>query len=130
MTPTDGVKDSSNTTCGSTVQFNCNECYELEGHDQLSCLSNKTWSGEEPNCTGKCTVSFVQISMFRCFVAILVKSCPVLNAPIHGKKKSSHNTCGSTVEFLCNKCYELEGNKNLTCLPDETWSGEEPNCTC
>ena len=54
MIPDNGEKNSSGTLCGSTVEFSCNECYELEGNRQLSCLPNQTWSGEEPNCICQC----------------------------------------------------------------------------
>ena len=57
----------------------------------------------------------------------VVKSCPVLVAPTNGIKDSNDTYCGSTVEFNCDACYELMGNSQLTCLPNQTWSGEEPN---
>ena len=59
----------------------------------------------------------------------VVKSCPVLVAPTNGMKDSNDTYCGSTVEFNCDACYELMGNSPLTCLPNQTWSGKEPNCS-
>ena len=53
------MKDSNDTYCGSTVEFNCDACYELMGNSQLTCLPNQTWSGEEPNCNGQCSLGFV-----------------------------------------------------------------------
>ena len=62
------MKDSNDTYCGSTVEFNCDACYELMGNSQLTCLPNQTWSGEEPNqtwsgeepnCNGQCKLAFV-----------------------------------------------------------------------
>ena len=62
------MKDSNDTYCGSTVEFNCDACYELMGNSQLTCLPNQTWSGEEPNqifsgeepnCNGHCKLGFV-----------------------------------------------------------------------
>ena len=58
----------------------------------------------------------------------VVKSCPVLVAPTNGMKDSNDTSCNSTVEFSCDACYELMGNSQLTCLPNQTWSGTEPNC--
>ena len=43
-------------------------------------------------------------------------------------KDSNDIFCDSTVEFSCDACYELMGNSQLTCLPNQTWSGKEPNC--
>ena len=60
----------------------------------------------------------------------VVKSCPVLATPVNGGKSSDIKMCGSSVEFNCNECYELEGNGLVSCLPNQTWSGEEPTCTC
>ena len=58
----------------------------------------------------------------------VVKSCPVLVAPTNGMKDSNDISCDSTVEFSCDACYELMGNSQLTCLPNQTWNGTEPNC--
>ena len=58
----------------------------------------------------------------------VVKSCPVLVAPTNGMKDSNDISCDSSVEFSCDACYELMGNSQLTCLPNQTWSGTEPNC--
>ena len=58
----------------------------------------------------------------------VVNSCPVLVAPTNGMKDSNDISCDSTVEFSCDACYVLMGNSQLTCLPNQTWSGKEPNC--
>ena len=62
----------------------------------------------------------------RCMV---VKSCRYLMAPANGRKSSNDSTCGATVTFDCDECYELEGLGELSCLENETWSGDEPTCT-
>ncbi|XP_062510209.1 uncharacterized protein LOC134186269 [Corticium candelabrum] len=109
VTPSNGQKDSSDTSCGTTVMFSCRECYDLVGYNQSSCLPNQTWSSEAPNCS--------------------LKFCPALVAPANGSKNSNDTSCGSSVEFSCGECYELEGHRVLTCLVDNTWSSKEPNCT-
>ena len=58
-----------------------------------------------------------------------MKFCPALVAPANGSKNSNDTSCGSSVEFSCDECYELEGHRVLTCLVDNTWSSKEPNCT-
>ena len=50
--PSNGVKNSTITACGTVVAFSCNECYDLVGDQQLTCLSNSSWSGEVPSCNG------------------------------------------------------------------------------
>ena len=62
-------------------------------------------------------------------LCMIVKSCRKLVAPANGHMSSNHSTCGATVTFSCDQCYELEGLGELSCLENETWSGEEPTCT-
>ena len=33
--------------------FSCNVGYELNGDKSITCQQDKTWSGQEPNCTRK-----------------------------------------------------------------------------
>jgi hypothetical protein len=93
---------------GSLVEFSCDECYHLEGESHLTCLENGTWSGARPTCS--------------------LSSCRDLVAPKNGAKSTNKTSCGSTVGFSCDECYELKGHKQLSCLPNRTWSGEEPIC--
>ena len=65
-----------------------------------------------------------------CLHVFVVISCPDLVAPQNGTKNTNETDCGTTVEFSCDECYELKGHKQLSCLPNRTWSGEEPNCSC
>ena len=60
---------------------------------------------------------------------MIVKSCHYLMAPANGHKSSSDSTCGATVTFECDECYDLEGQGKISCLENETWSGDEPTCT-
>jgi hypothetical protein len=108
VAPTNGQKDSNETFCNTTVKFSCDACYELIGASQLICLPNQTWSSSEPICK--------------------VRSCPALVSPSNGRKNSEDTLCNSTVEFICDACYELIGDSRLTCLPNQTWSNSEPSC--
>ena len=128
VTPDSGTKDTNATVCGSIVAFNCNECYELKGEATLSCLPNETWSGEAPVCARKCYCNLYSL-IFMQLRCIIVKSCRSLVAPANGHKSSFDNSCGATVTFDCDQCYELEGPRELSCLENETWSGDEPTCT-
>ena len=130
VAPTNGMKNSSDSSCGSTVEFSCDACYELMGNSQLTCLPSQTWSGKEPNCTGQCTSECMCLTstFVMTFYFCVVKSCQALVAPTNGMKDSDDTFCNSTVEFSCDDCYELMGNSQLTCLPNQTWNGTEPNC--
>ena len=65
--------------------------------------------------------------MFACLVVI---SCPYLVAPENGRKSTNETICGTAATFSCDECYELKGHSQLSCLPNKTWSGDEPSCTC
>ena len=66
--------------------------------------------------------------MFACLCIVI--SCLDLVAPRNGTKNTNETSCGTTAQFSCDQCYELKGYKQLSCLPNRTWSGEEPNCSC
>ena len=140
MTPTDGQKNSNNRLCNTTVSFNCSDCYKLEGYDQLSCLPNNLWSSQEPVCTCKFVciiegiISGFYIECLNLYLSLLlssvVKNCSVLSTPSNGLKNTNSSSCGTVVDFSCNECYELEGTEQLSCLPNTSWSHEEPRCNC
>ena len=50
------MQNTTNTASGTAVGFHCNECYELEGQRELSCLPNQSWTGEAPTCKGMAVV--------------------------------------------------------------------------
>ena len=56
LTPNNGMQNTTNTASGTAVEFRCNECYELEGQRELSCLPNQSWTGEAPTCKGMAVV--------------------------------------------------------------------------
>ncbi|XP_053444388.1 fibulin-7 [Nycticebus coucang] len=55
-------------------------------------------------------------------------SCPALNAPPDGKKFGSKYLVDHEVHFTCNPGFRLVGPGSVVCLPNGTWSGEEPHC--
>jgi hypothetical protein len=62
-------------------------------------------------------------------VLLHVKSCPDLVTPMNGYKDSNDTSCDSVVTFSCDSCYDLVGYSQLTCLPNHTWSSDEPVCS-
>ena len=64
------------------------------------------------------------------FNAFVVMSCPDLVDPRNGGKSTNDSSCGTTVDFRCDECFELKGHNQLSCLPNKTWSDEEPICAC
>ena len=51
--PSNGSRSGDDFTFGNTVSFKCNPGYEIIGSRNRTCTSSGTWSGIQPNCTGK-----------------------------------------------------------------------------
>jgi hypothetical protein len=51
-TPRNGRRNES-LQVGETLHFSCAHCYQLKGSSTRTCLSDLTWSGRQPVCTGK-----------------------------------------------------------------------------
>ena len=51
--PSNGVKNSTNSLCGTVVEFGCESCYHLSGLKLLECQPDQSWSGSQPICEGK-----------------------------------------------------------------------------
>jgi hypothetical protein len=48
---------------------------------------------------------------------------------MNGHKDSNYTSCDSIITFSCDACYDLVGYSQLTCLPNHTWSSDEPVCS-
>ncbi|EPY82030.1 fibulin-7-like protein [Camelus ferus] len=55
-------------------------------------------------------------------------SCPALSAPPDGKKFGSKYLVDHEVHFTCNPGFRLVGPSSVVCLPNGTWTGEQPRC--
>ena len=51
-TPRNGRRNGT-LQVGETLHFSCAHCYQLKGSSTRTCLSDLTWSGRQPVCTGK-----------------------------------------------------------------------------
>lgn len=94
---------------GAIVQFECEVGYKISGHSNLTCTTNKTWSGPIPSC-------------------IPISCSKTLFAPFNGHITMDSNLFGSRVRYSCLEDFELRGDVERVCLADGTWSGEEPSC--
>ncbi|KFM77244.1 Sushi, von Willebrand factor type A, EGF and pentraxin domain-containing protein 1, partial [Stegodyphus mimosarum] len=106
--PENGWVKSEGFIIGSTATYHCNDGYELEGSMTRSCLVNESWSLSIPRCK--------------------IVSCILPPEIEHGHVEGSNHTFGSTVKYVCDFGYQLEGSSELQCLADKTWSDDVPKC--
>jgi CUB/sushi domain-containing protein len=107
--PTNGVKVGSSTTFGSTVQYRCNEGYELDGNERRECQANGRWSGVLPRC--------------------VIGGCGDPGTPSNAVRDLSGSSVGSTVNYRCNTGYTISGTSFRVCQSSGSWSGRLPQCT-
>ncbi|XP_022089100.1 E-selectin-like isoform X2 [Acanthaster planci] len=106
--PPNCTKEVSRSSVGGVASFICNDGYTLQGKSELMCEENGTWSGEVPTC-------------------VLV-TCDSVTEPANGRMVVSGNNVGGVASFTCEKGYDLEGERELQCLENGTWSAEIPLC--
>ena len=92
----------------SDVTFNCNAGYELEGSATITCQSNRFWNDAIPHC--------------------LLVSCGSPGIPTNGSIIGDIFTYQSTITYMCDKTFHLDGSSSATCKPDKQWSHEPPTC--
>ncbi|XP_043928354.1 sushi repeat-containing protein SRPX isoform X2 [Protopterus annectens] len=93
---------------GSTCDIRCQKGYELDGAQQVVCMTSKRWSGS--------------------FYCKQVR-CPSLSMPVNGRYKCSDGSYfGSRCEYFCSPGYTLKGDKTTTCMDSRAWHGKRPTC--
>ena len=60
--------------------------------------------------------------------SVTVITCAWLPAPANGYLTSNTQQCGRTVQYNCDKGYELRGARRRRCQSDGKWSENEPVC--
>ncbi|KAK7891584.1 hypothetical protein WMY93_023547 [Mugilogobius chulae] len=97
---------------GARITFRCDPGFELQGFRSAICLSDGTWSAPAPNCVP------------------VERVCSLPPKPAHGDHFLVYgpNDVLVALQYLCHQPYELSGNSQRTCLPNNTWSGTSPVC--
>jgi cysteine-rich repeat protein len=128
--PLNGVKEGNETTVGSQVTFSCNHCFQMEpaSHFNLTCLQEGQWNKRPPVCQ-RLLFSHSQICiLMELEPLVVVVQCLTLPSPDNGYGVSEGNSCGNSTVFACKENYQLVGAKRRECLPNGTWSNEQPIC--
>ncbi|NXV57103.1 SVEP1 protein, partial [Molothrus ater] len=99
---------STGSTYRSNVTFVCSSGYHLVGPQNITCLANGSWSMPLPLCEET-----------RCKIPVSL---------LNGKAIYENNTVGSTVTYLCERGYSLEGEPAAECTRDGRWSNPLPLC--
>lgn len=94
---------------GSPIEYECKECFKLNGTRFRHCQLDGTWNLVEPICD-----------------MIFCEELPM--ALLNGKIIGNDNSCGSLIEFECNPGYNMQGRKTTTCLENQRWSSKMPTC--
>ncbi|XP_068228821.1 sushi, von Willebrand factor type A, EGF and pentraxin domain-containing protein 1-like isoform X2 [Palaemon carinicauda] len=93
----------------SPIEYECKECYKLNGTRFRYCQVDGSWSLEEPDCN--------------------LIYCDEVPAGIpNGRVIGGDNSCGSLIEYECHPGYELKGRQKATCLENQRWSSRTPTC--
>ncbi|XP_076821334.1 complement receptor type 1-like [Clavelina lepadiformis] len=96
---------------GSTIAFECNGGYEVEGRESIRCRDDYTWDGSVPTCRER--------------------KCPDVSNPQNGRfllESGNRFARSSTLRLECDEGYEVDGNDLITCRDDYTWSHSRPSC--
>uniref|UniRef100_H2Z7B4 Sushi domain-containing protein n=1 Tax=Ciona savignyi TaxID=51511 RepID=H2Z7B4_CIOSA len=97
---------------GDQVEYQCDDGYNLQGSNTITCLSTGRYSDFPPVCTA-----------VRCLQP---------NIPTNGRLTDriifTHYEVGSSVAFECRPGYEIVGVRSITCEDSGQWSDTEPTC--
>ena len=91
-----------------TVEYVCNEGYEMEGVAVFRCTKRGNWKGNDFSCRPK-----------------LCQNPPVLE---NGQIRMQARTYGSSVVYQCHPGFHLVGDETRICQADQQWSGMPPSC--
>ncbi|XP_033125717.1 CUB and sushi domain-containing protein 3-like, partial [Anneissia japonica] len=109
-TPTNGEKNGSDETYGSTVTYVCDNGYNLIGTAMVTCQSDGTWSNSTPTCQ--------------------IVDCKHPGSPLNVTVDVNETTYGAIATYSCLPGYSISsGNNWRTCGPDGSWTGIEPTCS-
>ncbi|XP_038073060.1 low-density lipoprotein receptor-related protein 2-like [Patiria miniata] len=100
---------------GDSVQYACPDGYQLSGSTTRICLSDLTWSGQQPTCS---------LTVVGCAPPTPDPSDVLM--VVSGGQAVYHP--GDSVQYACPDGYQLSGSATRICLSDFTWAGEAPVC--
>ena len=96
------------TTFGASAIYSCEQGYEILGVAERVCLTDGTWSREEPSC--------------------VPVDCGPLEAPSNGSVSAPLTVFESEATYACDEGHALVGDAVRTCTAEAVWDGTTPVC--
>ncbi|KAM5298505.1 sushi, von Willebrand factor type A, EGF and pentraxin domain-containing protein 1 [Ctenodactylus gundi] len=103
-----GIIDVQGLAYLSTALYTCRPGFELVGNTTTLCGENGHWLGGKPTCKPI--------------------ECPMPTEIVHGKFLYTNLHYGQTATYSCDRGFQLEGSKVLTCLETGDWDVDAPSC--
>ncbi|RXG68519.1 Sushi, von Willebrand factor type A, EGF and pentraxin domain-containing protein 1 [Armadillidium vulgare] len=91
------------------IIYECNEGYNINGNNMLTCDENGNWIGDVPSC--------------------LIVNCTKPKGPSNGRVRVTGLFYGASVNIVCDPGYKIEGESKLTCQANAQWDKEMPFCS-
>uniref|UniRef100_A0A8C4EAZ8 Sushi, von Willebrand factor type A, EGF and pentraxin domain-containing protein 1 n=1 Tax=Dicentrarchus labrax TaxID=13489 RepID=A0A8C4EAZ8_DICLA len=129
-----GITEGDSYNYGDFVMYSCLPGFglQLDGPQSLTCLANGTWGLPAPTCEGRMNGPFM-INIFTLHATVantkrttLAKGCDSPKQIPHGKVQEHNLNTGRALEFLCDKGYNLVGDRLVVCMGGNTWSSTFP----
>lgn len=98
----------NSTVYGTTVEYQCDPGYQLDGPAVRHCSDGRQWSGPDPKCHP--TV------------------CEDPESIPHGRVAGTQREIGAEVVYVCDDGYQLFGKSVRNCTEEGEWSGNSPYC--
>ncbi|ELT90272.1 hypothetical protein CAPTEDRAFT_225105 [Capitella teleta] len=103
---------------GSTIKYDCDHGFRMEGNGQLQCTKIGTWPILETRCIYNVSPPAQNTK------AVLLTPCG--NPESFGN--GTFNLRGKTVFFKCNAGFWLDGSDDVTCQSNGQWNSPMPRC--
>ncbi|CAH1783119.1 unnamed protein product [Owenia fusiformis] len=122
--PTNG-RITGLTSCGSEVEFTCNDGFTLVGRQSLRCTPTGSgevdWNGQPPTCQSSgCPIP--------------MNSPPVNGAVVQRPNSGPPYSVGQVFKFECNECFRIARNRfgqridQIRCQANGEWDNPAPTC--
>lgn len=104
-----GRYQSDQNVIGSTIEYQCDSGYALDGPTNRTCSDDKKWTGSDPSCQ-----------------EVLCEKPPGI---AHGSVNGDVYRAGSSIFYKCEPGYRLNGSSVRFCTENtKVWNGTQPHC--